>query len=138
MDVDLVIQAGAQLGIGGVEPALRDHDVPIVGEVAERVGMARNRGGEGAREAQPAIALAADRKIPLLIGEAPGAKIDPARRRHELLRRRVDQLVDRRSGRGGGERSKSGGEGSKESENASRGGDHSMRLIQPAQRSSTS
>ena len=100
MDVDLEIRAGARLRSVEAEHALGDHDVPIVGEVAERVGMAGNGGGQGPREAHPRIALAADGEVALLVDEAPGAKVHPARRRHELLRRSVDQLVHRRGRRG--------------------------------------
>jgi hypothetical protein len=101
MDVDLEIEAGGEPGIGSVEPALGDHDVPIVGEGAERVAVARHGRGQGPREAHPGAALAADGEVDLLIDEASGAKIDPARRGDEFLGRRVDQLVHRRGRRGG-------------------------------------
>ncbi len=84
--------------------------------------MAGDRGGEGAREGEAGIALAADGEVPLLVDEAPGAKVDPARRGHELLRRSVDQLVDRRGGRG--ESASEEGEGEKAEPEAGGQGPH--------------
>ena len=93
MDVDLEVRAAADLRIVDVDP----RSVTMMSQLWERLPNGLAWPGTVAvsvrEKREPGAALAADRKVGLVVDEAAGAHVDPARRGHELLGRRVDQLA---------------------------------------------